>query len=65
MASGCIMGECPVCKELVFEDNWSELAYQKYEKFIHVGQCHQKYKKTGELQEENKRLRKEISALRK
>lgn len=22
MASGCIMGDCPVCDELVWEDNW-------------------------------------------
>jgi hypothetical protein len=23
MASGCLMGECPVCKELVWEDEWT------------------------------------------
>lgn len=22
MASGCILGECPVCKETIFEDDW-------------------------------------------
>ena len=22
MASGCIMGDCPVCEELVWEDDW-------------------------------------------
>ncbi|MFF2449344.1 hypothetical protein ACFVSW_20080 [Neobacillus sp. NPDC058068] len=54
-----------MCKELVFEDEWSELSYQRYEKFIHVGQCHQKYKKTGELQEENRLLRKELAEFRK
>ncbi|MFX3631870.1 MAG: hypothetical protein ACE3L7_07295 [Candidatus Pristimantibacillus sp.] len=23
MASGCIMGECPYCRELVWEDGWT------------------------------------------
>lgn len=25
MASGCIVGECPVCNELIFEDEWALL----------------------------------------
>ncbi|MDF2790462.1 MAG: hypothetical protein K0S80_3563 [Neobacillus sp.] len=65
MASGCIVGECPVCKELVFEDEWSGLAYERYNKFIHIGQCHQRYKKAGELLEENRLLRMELAEIRK
>ena len=25
MANGCIVGECPVCDELIFEDEWTLL----------------------------------------
>lgn len=43
MASGIILGDCPVCDELVYEDEWSGSAFERWGKFIHVGDCVTKY----------------------
>lgn len=39
MASGCIVGECPVCDEWIFEDEWTLVG----NRIVHVGKCRQKY----------------------
>jgi hypothetical protein len=33
MASGSIIGECPYCKRLIFEDNWT---LDKYGELAHI-----------------------------
>lgn len=32
MASGCILGECPICDELIFED---EIDFDQYNNMVH------------------------------
>jgi hypothetical protein len=61
MASGCIVGDCPVCDYPVFEDEWSGQLYERTEKFVHLGKCAQIYRSKGHLIEENERLKKELN----
>ncbi|WP_144597422.1 hypothetical protein [Bacillus cereus] len=32
MASGCILGDCPICDELIFED---EIDFDQYNNMVH------------------------------
>lgn len=41
MASGCIIGKCPVCDELIWEDEWDMI----HDKIIHT-ECRKGYIKT-------------------
>ncbi|MGR5985126.1 hypothetical protein ACUC2M_10785 [Bacillus cytotoxicus] len=42
MASGCIVGECPICEDWMFEDEW---IFDKYDNIVHERCLHSKGKK--------------------
>lgn len=39
----CIVGECPVCKDWVYETEWSGPGLERYGKFIHKNDCYDKF----------------------
>lgn len=65
MASGCIVGECPVCDNLVFEDEWSGATFERTNEFVHIGKCADLFRTKGHLILENERLKKEIAEYKK
>lgn len=42
--SGCILGWCPICEIEVSEGEWSGDGFERYEIFIHPGECYEKFK---------------------
>lgn len=75
----CIVGECPVCKDWVYETEWSGPGIERFGKFIHEGECFDKFmmetkerriirrqqKELKELREEVERLTQDNAALLK
>ncbi|GEM_PF-2532896 len=52
MASGCIIGKCPVCDELIWEDEWDII----HDKIIHSW-CKKQYIKSRYGMDESQFLR--------
>jgi hypothetical protein len=65
MASGCIVGDCPVCDYPVFEDEWSDQVYERTGEFVHIGKCVNSYRTKAHLISENERLRKDLEEYKK
>ncbi|AWC30866.1 hypothetical protein CG478_014935 [Bacillus cytotoxicus] len=63
MASGCIVGECPICEDWMFEDEW---IFDKYDNIVHERCLHSKGKNNKmiiHLRKEIERLEKRIKEL--
>lgn len=65
MASGCIVGNCPVCDYPVFEDEWSGQVFMLTSEFVHIEKCMKSYGAKAHLIAENERLRKELDEYKK
>jgi len=71
MSSGCILGNCSICDEFVYEGEWSEIAMETDSIFIH-DTCQGKYfegkRMNGyikHLENENKALKEELKMIRR
>ncbi|MCU5755667.1 hypothetical protein OCD05_05275 [Bacillus cereus] len=63
MASGCILGECPICDELIFED---EIDFDQYNNMVHrrcLNSRNSNNKTIHLLHQEIQRLEKRIKEL--
>jgi hypothetical protein len=63
MASGCIIGDCPICNYPVYEDEGSPTGYLKFGRYVHIGECLRRYEIERKHSSEVRSLKKEIKEL--